>query len=285
MKNELEVRDVIFGGLRKISSKELSESAGLDLKWEGSIDGTDVKLILFNESKEIKQVSIYNVSRADISEGTLWSWKNVFELNPDEERVFEYLIPIPGVSSFDYRDYTGPLRYAVEITISDPTQNRTISHEVKYYDLPARVDADKVEQSNFDINKALKELRRTTILHDILIEGDPKDGLKSIKAKLFNYGQETQYIGIDTRAEKGGSGVQTQFFYKLEPQQEILADICPVKDLKLLHVSTGIEHLEIRMASIPELAFKSESGRGLFLYESFEKDYNSVIAKIDYYFS
>ena len=39
------------------------------------------------------------------------------------------------------------------------------------------------------------------------------------------------------------------------------------------------------MASIPELAFKSKGGRGLFLFESFEKDYNSVIAKIDYYFS
>jgi len=290
MKDGLEVRDIIFGGLRKISLKELVESSGLDLKWEdlkldmkweGFMDGTDVKLILFNKSKETKQVSIYNISRADISEGALWSWNNVFEVKPNEEKVFEYPIPMPRISSFDYRDYTGPLRYAIAITISDPTQNKTISRRVKYYDLPAIVDADKVEQSDFDIRKALEELKRTTILHDILIEGDPKDGLKSIKAKLFNFGQETQYVGIDTRAEKDGSASQTQFFYMLESQEEILADICT----GFIELSPGMKHLRIRMAGIPELAFKSKGGRGLFLFESFEKDYNSVIAKIDYYFS
>ena len=212
MKDGLEVRDVIFGGLRKISLKELVESSGLslkgeDLKLESFMDSTDVKLILFNKSKETKQVSIYNVSRVDVPDGVVWSWNEVLEVKPDEEKVFEYPIPMPRIPSFDYRDYTGPLRYAIMMTISDPTQNETISCRVKYYDLPAIVDVDKVEQSDFDIHKALKELKRTTILHDILIDGDAKDGLKSIKAKLFNFGQETQYIGIDTRVEKEGMGV------------------------------------------------------------------------------
>lgn len=34
---------------------------------------------------------------------------------------------------------------------------------------------------------------------EVIIEGSPKGNVKPIKAKLFNFGSKTQYIGIDTK--------------------------------------------------------------------------------------
>ncbi len=300
MKNGLEVKNIVFGELRKISAEEYRDSSGTDVTWDGLVDGIDVKLILANSSEEAKKASIYIVSRPDMLIAGQWSWGNEVKVKSGGKDEIGYVVPMPaGVASSDYRDYTGPLRYIVEVRISDSAKGEVLLRKAKYYDIPAKVGADELEESGFDIYKVLKELEKTTILHDLYIDGNPKEGIKSIKAKLLNFGEKTQYIGIDIRAERKGSGWQTQFFYEVEPKKEVPIDIGGVvasipeeEDLRVKGRGTvvirhgGIEYLRIRAVSIPEHVFKSQRARSWFLGESYEyeEEYKSSIAKFDFYF-
>ena len=293
MKNGLEVKNILFGELRKISSEEFSDSIGIDITWDEPVDGADVKLILANDSEETKKAYIHVVSKPDIPTEMQTSWGNEVEVKPKEEKEINYVVPMYGTTSSDYRDYTGPLRYAVQVRVSESGQDEVLEKKVKYYDIPAKVEADELEESKFDIHKALDELERTTILQDFHIEGSPKGDVKSIKAKLFNFGSKTQYIGIDIRAERrkegGGQwGCQTQFFYEVGQKEEIPMDF----DFGLFipgKVPPGYlwpEYLRIRAVSIPEQVFKSKSARAWFLWRSYEEEenYKSLIAKFDFYF-
>ena len=284
MKNGLEVKNIVFGELRKISAEEYRDSSGTDVTWDGLVDGTDVKLILANSSEEAKKASIYVVSRPDMLIAGQWSWGNEVKVKSGGEDEISYVVPmLAGIASSDYRDYTGPLRYVVEVRISDSAKSEVLLRKAKYYDIPAKVGADELEESGFDIYKVLKELEKTTILHDLYIDGNPKEGIKSIKAKLLNFGEKTQYIGIDTRAERKGSGYQTQFFYEVGTKEDISVDI---GSFILAKCPPGMEYLRIRAVSIPEHVFKSQRARSWFLGESYEyeEEYKSSIAKFDFYF-
>ena len=133
MKNGLEVKNILFGELRQISAEEFRDSTGLDWTWDGLMDGIDVRLVLANSSEETKKTFLYTVSRADIPTATQWSWGSEIEVKPDEEKEISYAVTMPGIPSSDYRDYTGPLRYAVEVTVSDPTQGKALERKLKYY--------------------------------------------------------------------------------------------------------------------------------------------------------
>lgn len=284
MKNGLEVKNIIFGEQRQISAKEYRDSSGSDVTWDGLVDGTDVRIVLANSSEEAKKAFIYVVSRPDMLTAGQWSWGNEVEIRAGEENEIDYAVPMPaGIASSDYRDYTGPLRYVVEVTVSDSAKSEVLLKKAKYYDIPAKVGADELDESGFDIYKALKELEKTTILNDLHIDGNPKEGVRSVKAKLLNFGDNTQYIGIDIRAERKGSGYQTQFFYEVGPKEEMSIDI---GSFVLAKCPPGMEYLRIRAVSIPEHVFKSQRARSWFLGESYEyeEEYKSFIAKFDFYF-
>jgi hypothetical protein len=293
MKNGLEVKNIIFGEMRKISSKEFRKSIGIDITWDELVDGAGIKLILANSSEETKKPYIYIVSKPDIPTEMQTSFGTDMEVKPREEKEINYVVPMYGITSSDYRNYTGPLRYVVTVRVSESVQGEVLEKKVKYYDIPAEAEADELEESKFDINKALDELARTTILQDFHIEGSPKGDVKSINAKLFNFGEKTQYIGIDIRAERrsegGGQwGCQTQFFYEVGPKEEIPVDF----DFGLFIPGKvppeylWPEYLRIRAVSIPEQVFLSKRARAWFLWRSYEEEenYKSLLAKLDLYF-
>ena len=291
MKKGLEVKNIVFGELRKISSKEFSASIGIDITWDELVDGADVKLILANNSEEIKKPYIYIVSKPDIPTEMQTSWGSDVEIKPSEEKEINHVVPMYGAPSSDYRDYTGPLRYTVVVRVSDSAQGEVLEKKVKYYDIPAEVEADELEESKFDIHKALSDLEKTTVLHDFHIDGIPKEGVKSIKAKLFNFGSKTQYIGIDIRAERrtegGGQwGSQTQFFYEVGPKEEIPLELGSFIPAKVPPEYFRPEYLRIRAVSIPEQVFLSKRARAWFLWRSYEEEenYKSLIAKFDFHF-
>ncbi len=297
MKKGLEVKKIVFGELRQVGSQEFSDCLGMNLPWDGLMDGTDVKLLLANNSKETKKAYIDAISRPDILQAELQSgFHTDVDVKPGEEKEVIYIVPMFSISSSDYRDYTGPWRCIVTITVFDQQlQGKVLLKKVKYYDIPAKVEVDALEDSKFDIHEALSELEKTTVLHDFHIEGSPKESVKSIKAKLFNFGENIQYIGIDMRAERkkrkeGHSwGYGTQLFYKVNPKEEIPVEIDPGSALPA-EVSpeflTGMEYLKIRAVSIPEHVFKNQKARLWFIRRSCEEEenYKSLIAKFDFYF-
>jgi len=295
MSKGLEVKKIIFGELRKISSKEFRDSTGMNMPWDGLVDSADIKLILANSSEETKKAYIYIIARPDIlPTSSQFTSRTDVEVKPGEEREVNYVVPMFGIPSSDYRDYTGPWRCAVDVTVSNsPKVPRWTLNKVKYYDIPAKVEVDELEESKFDIHKALDELEKTTLLNDFHIEGSPKGNVKSIKAKLFNFGENTQYIGIDIRAERRKKehnwGYGGQFFYEIKPKEEIPVDInlssCLPMDIPLEYLM-GMEYLRIRAASIPEYVFKSQKARAWFIWRSYEEEenYKSLIAKFDFYF-
>lgn len=293
MKDGLEVKSILFGELRQVSSKEFRDSTGLDWSWDSLRDGTDVKLILTNSSEKARIALIHVISRPDIPTTAQLSWGDDIEIKPGEEKEINYVVPMPGIPSSDYRDYTGPLRYMVEVTVFESSREEILLKlkKAKYYDIPAKVEAGKLEMSEFDIDP--RKLEKTTILHDLHIDGDPKEGIKSIRAKLLNFGEKTQYIGIDIRAMGLQRNYQTQFFYEVEPKKEILVDISgvvtaiPEKEyIGPVAIRPKVESIRIRAASIPERVFRSQVARSWFLWRSCEEeeDYKNLIAKIDFYF-
>ncbi|GEM_PF-2053392 len=293
MKGGLEVKSIQFGELRQVSSKEFRDSTGLDWSWDGLRDGVDVRLILTNSSEEARIALVHVISRPDIPTTAQLSWGNDMEIKPGEEKEINYVVPMPGIPSSDYRDYTGPLRYVVEVTVSESSREEILLKlkKARYYDIPAKVDADKLEMNEFDIDP--RKLEKTTILHDLHIEGDPKEGIKSIRAKLLNFGEKTQYIGIDIRVMGPQRNYQTQFFYEVKPKREISVDISgvltaiPEKEyIGPMAIRPKVESMRIRAASIPEQVFRSQIARSWFLWRSCEEEenYKSLIAKIDLYF-
>jgi len=278
MSDWLEVKDIDFGGLRGISSQEFNNAAGLDWAWDGLMDGAEVKLTLTNSSAEVKEIYIYTVSMADIPEGSQWSWNMDLELEPGEEKEVHYLVPMPGISAADFRDYTGPLRYVVTLRICESVQHERLFRWAKYYDIPAKVSADELGMERFNIEKALRELERTTVLHDLNLDGNPRDGINSIEAKLMNFGDKTQYVGIDTRAEKSQMGCQTQFFHEVGPKEEISVDIGSFIPTERF---IGLGHLRIKAVSIPEQVFRLKRARSWLLGESHRE---TLIARFDFYF-
>jgi len=296
MKKGLEVKNIVFGKLRQISSTEFSGN----IPWDESADGADVKLLLTNSSKEKKSAYIYIISKPDMLttelDSTTFSttFSNSVEVKPGEEKEVSYPAFMFSLSSSDYKDYTGPWRCAVTVTVSDWPQNEVLLKKVKYYDIPAKVEANELEESPFDIQEALKDLEKTTVLHDFHIEGSPKESVKSIAAKLFNFGEKTQYVGIDMRAERkreeGHSwSYGTSLFHQLGPKEEIPVDIDPKSALPpevTPESLTGMDYLKIRAVSIPEHIFKSQKARAWFVWRSYEEEgnYNSLIAKFDFYF-
>ena len=295
MKKGLEVKNIIFGELKQVSSKEFSDSIGMNLPWDGLMDGADVKLLLANNSKETKKVYIDVTSRPDILQAELLSgFHTDVDVKPGEEEEVSYIAPMFCISSSDYRHYTGPWRCAVEVTMSGRLQGKVLFKKVKYYDIPAKVEVDELEESKFDIKEELRDLEKTTVLHDFHIEGSPKENVKSIKAKLFNFGEKTQYIGIDMRAERRRAendqwGYGTHLFYKIGPKEEIPVDIDPGSCLPegiLPELLTGMECLKIRAVSIPEHMFLSQTARAWYLWKSCEEEenYKSLIAKFDFHF-
>jgi len=279
MKNGLEVKSVDFGELKGISDQEFRDSTGLTSVWDGFVDGASVKLVLANNSEELKKAYIYTVSIADIPSSPEWSWGREVEIKPGDQEEVSYLVPMHVISSSDYRDYTGPLRYAVEVSVSEVDKwNEIILKRIKYYDIPARVSADELAEDRFDISKALDELEKTTVLHDLHIGGNPREGLKAIEAKLLNFGEKTQYIAIDTRAERKRGGYQTQFFYEVGAKEEIpvaIGSFIPEK------CPPGMDYLRIRAVSVPEQVFRNQKGRSSLLGDGFEQ---TLIAKLDFYF-
>jgi len=295
MKKGLEVKNIVFRELRRISSEEFYDSVGMNIPWDGFMDGADVKLVLANSSKETKKPYIHIVARPDILTTEFQSGLQTdVDVKPGEEKEAIYVVPIIAISSSDYRDYTGPWRCAMEVTVYDSYQGEVLFKKVKYYDIPAKIQADELEEGKFDIQEALRDLEKTTVLHDFHLEGSPKGNVKSIKAKLFNFGENTQYIGIDMRAERRRAendhwSYGTQLFYEIEPKEKVLVDIDPGSALPA-EVSpeslTGMEYLRIRASSIPEPVFLSQKGRLWFLSKSYEdeENYKTLIAKFEFYF-
>jgi len=291
----LEVKNILFGELKQISSEEFRDSTGMNMPWDGLVDSADVKLILSNNSKETKKAYIHVIARPDmLPTVSQFTNRTDVEVKPGEEKEVSYIAPMFGIPSSDYKDYAGPWRCAVEVTVSDSTKGKAPLKKVKYYDIPAKVEADELEKSEFDIHKALDELEKTTVFQDFHLVGSPKDGVKFIRAKLVNFGENIQYIGIDMRAERRKSeehqwGYGGQFFYEVGPKEEIPVDIKPGSCLTVeipLKYLTGMEYLRIIAVSIPEYVFKSQKARAWFIWRSYEEEenYKSLIAKFDFYF-
>lgn len=275
MKNGLEVKSIDFGELRELSLEELRDS--MKGRYHEPVDGASIKLVLANNSGQLKKAFIYTVAMADIPESSQCSWGQGVDVNPGEQEELNYIAPMIGVSSSDFMNYTGPLRYVVEVRVSESGADHHLFKQVNYYDIPAKVAPDELAKKRFDISKALAELKKTTVLHDLHIGGNPGDGVKSISVKLLNFGEKPQYIGIDTRAERKGSGHQTQFFYEVGPKEEISVDVgsfipggCPM-----------MEYLRITAVCVPEQVFRSIKGRAWLLGEAYNK---ILIAKHELYF-
>ncbi|MCD6169606.1 MAG: hypothetical protein J7J76_03510 [Candidatus Latescibacteria bacterium] len=285
-KSDIVVKSCEFSELKKIGPKDLGLPFELGPEQLGDkpFDAVDVTLVVANESEGEREINLYTVSRPNVPTALQTSWAQNYAIGAQEEKLIKYTIPLLGMPAFDYKDYTGPMRYLIRIiggvgTIPDENSERRFFEKAKYFDIPAEKTPEEVEFVDFQ--QCLSKIEKTSVLEDLHIEGEPRHGIKSLTAKISNFGENTQYLGVDVAAFIDGGCYQTQFFYEVRPGEERPAD------LSRIIRGHPVKHLRIRVVIIPEYIFKNPKARGWFLWRSYQEEerYNNLVAKLDYCFS
>ena len=283
-RSDIMVKSCEFSGLKKVDPKDNPFGLRPEQLGDKPYNAVDITLVIVNRSQDEKQINLYTISKPDVPNSAQTSWGQNYTIGAQEEKTIKYTIPMFGMSASDYKDYTGPIRYLVRILgsegpVPDEKGERRFFEKTKYFDVPAEEPPDELEDKFIDLEECLSGLEKTSVLQDVHIEGNPCRAIESLTAKLFNFGANTQYLGIDVAAFTDRGCYQTQFFYELRPGEEL-----PV-DLGKMITGHPTRHLRIRLVIMPKYIFNSPRARGEFLWRSYkEEKYGTLVSKLDYYF-